>query len=377
MAYAAKAISVTIIPPPREPRITVSASRLRQKSRAGPAVKASFTSSLSNFQREARRAFSWAPRNAENRTTSKDVYRKRKNSGLGASERAAWEAMTGIQEDQGSSYSADGQDRLPSVSIAEEWMLTGDKTKDEGVRASHKYESTPDIILFKALLSLCSDELVSARSAMDLCISQMKNVLSSKQLSEGASVETIGRAYHATEAFVQGLSYAKSLLRKLLGTTESTNNNGERSRDVDDISSDAGSSSVGSQSTDEPSDVLSLTEIWLGRAELLQSLLGSGISTSLDDIADQLSSECLRDRLISDERYSMAVYMCKKCKIDVFPVWKAWGLALLRMERYAQARVKFKQAFQLKGEDIPDVIQEIINTIEGGPPVDVSIVRSM
>jgi len=38
---------------------------------------------------------------------------------------------------------------------------------------------------------------------MDLCISQMKNVLSSKQLSEGASVETIGRAYHATEAFVQ------------------------------------------------------------------------------------------------------------------------------------------------------------------------------
>ncbi|VVB09017.1 unnamed protein product [Arabis nemorensis] len=376
VAYAAKAIAVTISPPPREPRITVSTSRLRQKSRAGPAAKASFTNSLSNFQREARRAFSWAPRNAENRTTSKDV-RKRKNSGLGAPERAAWEAMTGIQEDQGSSYTVDGQDRLPSVSIAEEWMLSGQTTKDEAVRVSHKYESTPDIILFKALLSLCSDELVSARSAMDLCIKQMKNVLSSKQLSEGASVETIGRAYHATEAFVQGLSYAKSLLRKLLGATELTNNNSEKSRDVDDISSDAGSSSVGSQSIDEPSEVLSLAESWLGRAELLQSLLGSGIAASLDDIADQLSSECLRDRLISDERYSMAVYMCKKCKVDVFPVWKAWGLALLRMERYAQARVKFKQAFQLKGEDIPDVIQEIINTIEGGPPVDVSTVRSM
>lgn len=154
MAYAAKAIFVTISPPPKEPRITVSASRLRQKPRTGPAVKASFTSSLSNFQREARRAFSWAPRNAENRTTSKDVYRKRKNYGLGASERAAWEAMTGIQEDQGSSYLADGQDRLPSVSIAEEWMLSGDTTKDEAVRASHKYESTPDIILFKVLLFL-------------------------------------------------------------------------------------------------------------------------------------------------------------------------------------------------------------------------------
>ncbi|KAF2614614.1 hypothetical protein F2Q70_00009016 [Brassica cretica] len=201
MAYAAKAIAVTVSPPPREPRITVSASRLRQKQRAGPA-KPSFTSSLSNFQREARRAFSWGPRNTENRTTSKDD-RKRKSSGLGAPERAAWEAMTGIQEDQGSSYSADGQDRLPSVSIAEEWMLTGETTKDEAVRASHKYESTPDIVLFKALLSLCSDELVSARTAIDLCINQMKNVLNSKKLSEAASVETIGRAYHATEAFVQ------------------------------------------------------------------------------------------------------------------------------------------------------------------------------
>ncbi|KAJ0232457.1 Zinc finger FYVE domain protein [Hirschfeldia incana] len=376
MAYAAKAIAVTVSPPPREPRITVSASRLRQKQRAAGPAKPSFTSSLSNFQREARRAFSWGPRNAENRTTSKDV-RKRKSSGLGAPERAAWEAMTGIQEDQGSSYSADGQDRLPSVSIAEEWMLTGETTKDEAVRASHKFESTPDIVLFKALLSLCSDELVSARTAIDLCIKQMKNVLNSKKLSEAASVETIGRAYHATEAFVQGLSYAKSLLRKLLGASEFTNNNGDRSRDLDDISSDTGSSSVGSQSTDEPSEVLSLAEFWLGRAELLQSLLGSGIAASLDDIADKLSSESLRDRLVSDERYSMAVYMCKKCKIDVFPVWKAWGLALLRMERYAQARVKFKQAFQLKGEDIPDVIQEIINTIEGGPPVDVSTVRSM
>lgn len=117
---------------------------------------------------------------------------------------------------------------------------------------------------------------------------------------------------------MQGLSYAKSLLRKLLGATESTNNNGERSRDVDDISSDAGSSSVGSQSMDEPSEVLSLAEIWLGRAELLQSLLGSGIAASLDDIADQLSSERLRDRLISDERYSMAVYMCKKCKVKFY-----------------------------------------------------------
>ncbi|GFZ08428.1 hypothetical protein Acr_20g0002360 [Actinidia rufa] len=404
--YSAKAIAVSISSLSREPRISVS---------------------------EARRAFSWTPRNTGDKTAPRETYRKRKSSGLTPTERVAWEAMAGIQEDRVSLYPSDGQERFPSVSIAEEWMLTGDPTKDDAVRSSHRYESAPDIILFKirmrtlcppqilalskpfalaaliciceqkalalllalcsmawdkskrqdldiplavpsagsksmwtegkdeslpskalwslapscialdsvtrmrltllrALLSLCSDELVSAKGALNLCISQMRNVLSSQQLPENASMETIGRAYHATETFVQGLVFAKS------------------------------HSSVGSQSTDELSEVLSQADIWLGRAELLQSLLGSGIAASLDDIADQESSGRLRDRLIVDERYSMAVYTCKKCKIDVFPVWNAWGHA---------------QALQLHKGDPAPVTLEIINTIEGSPPVDVSAVRSM
>ncbi|CAJ2643410.1 unnamed protein product [Trifolium pratense] len=373
--YATKAIAVSISSPPREHRITVSGSRPKQKARGAP-PKLSFSSSLSNLQKEARRAFSWAPKNAVEKNAPKDVYRKRKISGLSPSDRVAWETMTGIQEDRISSFSADGQERLPSVSISEEWMLTGDPLKDENIRSSHRYESAPDITLFKALLALCSDESVSARIALDLCINQMKNVLSSQQIPENASMETIGRAYHATETFVQGLIYAKSLLRKLTGGSEFSSNL-EKNRDADDTSSDAGSSSVGSQSTDELSEILSHADVWLGRAELLQSLLGSGIAASLDDIADGESSARLRDRLVEEERYSMAVYTCKKCKIDVFPVWNAWGHALIRMERYGHARVKFKQALQLYKGDPGPVVLEIINTIESGPPVDVSAIRTM
>lgn len=114
----------------------------------------------------------------------------------------------------------------------------------------------------------------------------------------------------------QGLIFAKSQLRKLSGGSDFISNS-ERGKDADDASSDAGSSSVGSQSTDELSEVLSQADIWLGRAELLQSLLGSGIAASLDDIADKDSSAHLRDRLILDERYSMAVYTCKKCKVYI------------------------------------------------------------
>lgn len=113
---------------------------------------------------------------------------------------------------------------------------------------------------------------------------------------------------------IQGLIFAKSQLRKISGNTDFLSNS-ERSRDIDDASSDAGSSSVGSQTTDELSEALSQADVWLRRAELLQSLLGSGIAVSLDDIADKESSEHLRDRLILDERYSMAVYTCRKCKV--------------------------------------------------------------
>ncbi|KAL3655643.1 hypothetical protein CASFOL_000039 [Castilleja foliolosa] len=366
-AYAAKAIAISMSSPSRDSRISVSGPRPKQRTKASTPTRSTFSSSLSHLQKEARRAFSWTPRNTGDKGAPKDSHRKRKSSGLTQSEKVAWEAMTGIQEDRVSVFSADGQERIPSVSIAAEWMLTGDLKKDDAVRSSHRYESAPDIVLFK-------NESASGKGALDLCINQMKNVLSNQQLPENASMEIIGRAYHATETFVQGLIFAKSQLRKLSGTSDLSS---EKSREADDASSDAGSSSIGSQSTDDLCEALSQVDIWLGRAELLQSLLGSGIAASLDDIADKESSERLRDRLIQEERYSMAVYTCKKCKIDVVPVWNSWGHALIRMEHYAQARVKFKQALQLHKGDSAPVILEIINTIEGGPPVDVASVRSM
>lgn len=149
ITYATKAIVVNINSPPREHRVPISVTRPKPKPRSGMSARSSFSTSLSNFQKEARRAFSWAPRNTGEKTAPKELYRKRKSSGLGPSERVAWEAMTGIQEDRVSSYPIDGQERLPSVSISEEWMLTGDAEKDVAVRGSHRYESAPDFTLFK------------------------------------------------------------------------------------------------------------------------------------------------------------------------------------------------------------------------------------
>lgn len=373
LTYAAKAIVINTTSASREPRISISGPRSRQKPRTGILSRSNITNSLSNLQKEARRAFSWAPRDAGSKSTPKDTQRKRKSSGT---DRTSWEAMPGIQEERVPIHSVDGHERFPLGSVTEEWTLTGDIYKDNSLRTTHKYETSPDIVLLKGLLSLCSDEVASCKGALDLCINQMKNVLNSGQLPLTAATETIGRAYHATEAFVQGLMYAKAQLRKLSGSSDLSSNY-DKNKDADDASVDTSNSSISSQQSDEFSELQEQADIWLGRAELLQSLLGSGIIASLDDIADRESSTCLRDRLINDERYSMAIYTCKKCKIDAFPVWNAWGHALIRIEHYAQARIKFKQALQLYKGDPSEIILEIINAMEGGPPVDISAVQSI
>ncbi|XP_057838551.1 uncharacterized protein LOC131048568 isoform X2 [Cryptomeria japonica] len=375
LTYAAKAITVSAYPS-SERRLSMANVASKPSPRTSASNRSNFSNSLNNLQKEARRAFSWTSRDSGNKIAPKEMNRKRKSSGLPPSQRVAWEAMAGIQEDRTPVFSVDGQERLASVAMAEGWVLTGDPVKDEGVRLSHRYESAPDIILLKALLSLCSDQSVAAKGALELCITQMKHVLSAQQIPLNASTEVVGRAYHATETFVQVLAHAKTELRKFVGKAESSTSM-NKSRETDDGSSDTGSSSTGNQLTDELSELLSQADLWLSHAELLQSLLGSGVVASLDDVADKESAAQLRDRLIKDERYSMAVYTCKKCKIEAFPVWNAWGHALIRMEHYTQARVKFKQALQLhKGDPVP-VIREIINTIEAGPPVDKTGVHSL
>ncbi|KAK1299189.1 hypothetical protein QJS10_CPB14g01005 [Acorus calamus] len=233
-----------------------------------------------------------------------------------------------------------GQERLPSVSIAEGWVLSGDSIKDDAVRLSHRYESSPDVILFKALLSLCSDELISAKGAIDLCVAQMKNVLSAQQLPLHASMEILGRAYYATETFVQAKWAPLSPPSKMSG--ENWVANGEESRRF-------GHRNLHCKVKERMEAEVGKAMEWLGGL-----LVDVGGAHRVEDVLGGFT-----------------------LMIDSFPLWNAWGHALIRVEHYAQPRVKFKQAFQLYKGDPTPVILEIINEFEGSPPVDVSVVPSM
>ncbi|BBN06274.1 zinc finger FYVE domain-containing protein 26 [Marchantia polymorpha subsp. ruderalis] len=376
ISYAAKAISFSTVLPVERRTYSPSANN-KPLNR----MKTNISSGISILQR---RAFSWASRDAPAKVVAKEPpNRKRKGSMLPPSQIAAWEAMAGIPEERPSAGAAAPQEeRLAPVTMGDEWVLTGDPAKDDVVRNSHRYESAPSSILFKALLSLCSEEIIAAKAAVDLCDEQVKKLLCAEQLPLKASSEVKERAFHATEAFVQALLHARAQLRNLAGQSQKmpagpvVGTDSEKKDSAEDVAGQSSSISPVAPLTDELPKLLIRADVLLSRVELLQSLLGAGVSASINDLEDE-GSDKLRDRLIKDERYTMAVHTCTKCKIDALPVWQAWGHALLRMERYPQARAKFSQALRLlKGDKVP-FIRQIINTVEGGPPVDVEAAISM
>ncbi|KAG0600289.1 hypothetical protein M758_11G022200 [Ceratodon purpureus] len=388
--YAAKALAVSSTPLERRTSTSTVTPAVKPITRTiTPTARSNFNSGLNTLQR---RAFSWTTRDTGNKIINPDnSSRKRKIAGvLPPSHKAAWEALAGVPEERTPAglTALEGYERPAPMTITEEWVLTGDPTKDGGVRNSHRYESAPSSILFKALLELCSSEAVACKAAVDICITQIKRYLSSEQLPRATFGESAERGFHAADAFVQALQHARDQLKKLTEKSEklpsSPKAGDTNSSEALDSASAAttsaaspGSKTDGAKEAINLLDVLEEAEIWLNRVELLQTLFGNYVPASLDDIVDDSAAEQLRDRLIAEERYNLAVFMCTKCKVEPFPVWDAWGHALLRIEHYAQARVKFKKCLQLYSGDPAIVVRKIILAMEAGPPADVFGARSL
>ena len=81
------------------------------------------------------------------------------------SDRVSWEGTTGAKTEQISSHSTAVQGRSAFASATNERILTGDGSKDAALRSSHKYESAPNIVLFK-VYKLTLSGVVSSSSSL-------------------------------------------------------------------------------------------------------------------------------------------------------------------------------------------------------------------
>jgi len=69
---------------------------------------------------------------------------------------------------------------------------------------------------------------------------------------------------------------------------------------------------------------------------------GVPLSFSLQDLGNPGRARSLRDGLLRTDHKRLALQVATKCGIESEPVWAAWGLELLQLGQFAQARQRLK-----------------------------------
>eukprot|EP00945_MAST-04E_sp_MAST-4E-sp1_P004972 g4972.t1 len=116
-------------------------------------------------------------------------------------------------------------------------------------------------------------------------------------------------------------------------------------------------------------------DAYLGCCNLLrvmQSMKGSYRSDDpffilLTDMSDPARMRALRDALITPQidRIRLALDVCQTCRIEEEPVHAAWGLALVRMGEFREARVKFAACLpKLPSDRVNMFVREIVSIIK-------------
>ena len=89
---------------------------------------------------------------------------------------------------------------------------------------------------------------------------------------------------------------------------------------------------------------------YLSRVDLLRLLVSSRWTKipSIQELTKPDLARRIRDRLIQDDRFRLAMEVSTKCQLDTSAVWGAWGMACLKCGDFTTARNKFKHCFQVR-----------------------------
>lgn len=87
---------------------------------------------------------------------------------------------------------------------------------------------------------------------------------------------------------------------------------------------------------------------FLSYIDLLKPLLLMGSlppKFMLRDFSNPQKARQLRDKLMKEDRMNLAIVTSTKCHIETERIWLDWGLQLLRMGKYSEAKEKFSYCF--------------------------------
>lgn len=132
------------------------------------------------------------------------------------------------------------------------------------------------------------------------------------------------------------------------------------------------------------SGMIAKCEAYQARVDLLKILLEANYPDlpTLQELSKMDTARRLRDKLIRDERLSLALEVCTKCGVEATGVWQAWGRACLHSGDFTAARDKFAHCLKAPKDKnqtgVPSrLLTEIIDLLESLPPTGVTEIQML
>ena len=228
---------------------------------------------------------------------------------------------------------------LPHELGSNEWslFLNTDKEHNEEVRQSFRYAGTPSLEICRSCLDLCQANELAGFGAIDI--------------AQDLSQRIHSVSLHERSLYLMIISSVLTYSRQkfiLVGGSRGA-------------------------------DGMNLCDTIIGFVELLREILLSGFSLpfSLMDFTNGARARRLRDALIREDRLELALEVSLKASVEAESVWLDWGLSLIRIGKYEQARKKLAHCFIPVGDSgrnprskfTESALHTVIAILEGSPPV--------
>ena len=213
------------------------------------------------------------------------------------------------------------------------WMLSADDEQhNDIVRREFSYEHAPNLALALAVVRQCSD----SEHVAHFLLNQSSSMLAA--------------LHHYLLNRVQ-LEVDPVMILQLIKSLVVT----AKMRYTEIVSTD----------TQKPSRGLVRCDALLGQIDLLALLASANCLHLLpaQPLAQQDTWRKLRDRLIDNELWTLALDVSTKAGLDAGSVWAAWGLVCLKVGHFQGARQRFQRCLKPAAKMSP-LLNEIVSALE-------------
>ncbi|UJR25727.1 hypothetical protein I4U23_007079 [Adineta vaga] len=205
---------------------------------------------------------------------------------------------------------------IPIIYDQVQYQLTG-TANDEILRNDFHYDQSPSISLCLSLIELHSDQYACGKLLIQLC-EYLSEQLSSKQRNSEIDYGLV-------------LNIIKNLLftaKMKLMTIQ-----------VDD------------EQLGEQQKLIASCDMYNNLVDILNRLNMANCSLpALNDLLQQDTLRKIRNQLVDDERYQLAMDISTRCNLDTQSIWFRWGMAYLHIGQFGEARDKFEKCLQKTNE---------------------------